>query len=107
MMMGGLKGAMGPKRAKGGPGIRCVKRRSRACHDRVTGEGAPQGRAVRAPKTSPKLHSISMFIGRQHTVQSSIMLWSPCEVSTLIVNVSPQYGHSISVSTRKVMPEIG
>jgi hypothetical protein len=60
---------------------------------------ARQARVTSTPTTSPGEHCKSMFIGRQQTVQSSIIVKSPWEVSTLIVKLSPQWGHSTSVST--------
>jgi hypothetical protein len=38
-------------------------------------------------------------MGRQQTVQSSTVEWLPCEVSAVLGNISPQYGHSTSIST--------
>lgn len=51
--------------------------------------------------TSPGRHSSCKVIGRQQTLQSSIMVCSPCEVSICNGKTSPQCGHETSTSTSR------
>ena len=59
----------------------------------------PYARDDCTEKTSPGSHSYSMAMGRQQTVQSSMVEPLPCEVSSVLAKTSPQYGHSICTST--------
>ena len=51
--------------------------------------------------TTPGRQRIARLIGRQQMVQSSMMDWSGCEVSTSNAKFSPQCGQLILVSTKK------